>query len=128
MLQPLGFIPPPNYPAVCSLQRPSAFTDAELVKQIDSVTSILNRTDRLSNRAQNAASRLKQALIDLEVRRLKEAAISQGIWDFYPTPTLVVEKMVSLAELQPYHLVLEPSAGAGDLAIAISLRQRKRNR
>jgi len=120
MLQPLGFTPPPNYPAVCSLQRPSAFTDAELVKQIDSVTSILNRTDRLSNRAQNAASRLRQALVELEVRQLKEKAISQGVWDFYPTPAPVVETMISLAQLQPHHLVLEPSAGAGDLASAIA--------
>ena len=125
--QPLGFLPPPYSAAVCSLQRPSAFSDAELVKQLDSVTSILDCTEGLSNRAGHAVSRLKQALIELEVRQIKQKAIAQGIWDFYPTPDAVIEKMIAIAKFQPHHRVLEPSAGSGDLVKAISLKVGVRN-
>lgn len=62
----------------------------------------------------------------VEVQHLKQKAISEGVWDFYPTPTSVIETMISLAQLQPHHLVLEPSAGAGDLASAIATAGVKR--
>ena len=35
--------------------------------------------------------------------------------------------MIDIANIQSHHQVLEPSAGTGDLAKAISLRQRSAN-
>ncbi len=37
---------------------------------------------------------------------------------FFPTPPAVVEEMLRLADIQPGHYVLEPSAGTGNLADA----------
>jgi hypothetical protein len=38
---------------------------------------------------------------------------------FFPTPNAVGERMCQLADLRPSHVVLEPSAGRGDLARCI---------
>lgn len=38
---------------------------------------------------------------------------------FFPTPAVLVERMVELAELHDGHLVLEPSAGTGAIADAV---------
>ena len=65
-------------------------------------------------------SQLQQTLIDLEVARIRHSAISQGVWDFYPTCQHIIQKMLTFAQVLPHHRVLEPSAGAGDLAVAIA--------
>ena len=54
------------------------------------------------------------------VEQIKNTAIAQQVWDFYPTTKAIADKMVTLAQIQPYHSVLEPSAGAGDLASTIA--------
>lgn len=41
-------------------------------------------------------------------------------FDFYPTPTSVVNKMVELANIKDSQLILEPSAGKGDILDAIA--------
>jgi len=38
---------------------------------------------------------------------------------YFPTPPAVAAKMIELAQIKPEHLVLEPSAGSGELAVAI---------
>lgn len=59
-----------------------------------------------------------------ERKRLAEIAEAearvrfQNIPGFFPTPPAVVERMVELADLRPGLLVLEPSAGKGDIADA----------
>ena len=68
----------------------------------------------------DAIAQLKDTLTHLEVAQIRRTAIAQGIWDFYPTPQNVIDKMPTLAGLQPHHYVLEPSAGSGDLANAIA--------
>ena len=55
-----------------------------------------------------------------KIEQIKHNAIEQGIWDFYPTPATVIQKMIDAAKVQPYHRVLEPSAGTGDLSNAIA--------
>ncbi|MCC0179912.1 class I SAM-dependent methyltransferase [Waterburya agarophytonicola K14] len=55
-----------------------------------------------------------------EVSEIKQTAIKQQIWDFFPTPTDAIAKILEVAQLDPKHLVLEPSAGSGDLASAIA--------
>jgi hypothetical protein len=41
-------------------------------------------------------------------------------FDFYPTPTSVVNKMVELANIKDSQLILEPSAGKGDILDAVA--------
>ena len=58
-------------------------------------------------------------LQELTVEQIKHKAIAESVWDFYPTPVTVIQKMIDAAKVQPHHRVLEPSAGSGDLASAI---------
>jgi hypothetical protein len=41
-------------------------------------------------------------------------------FDFYPTPASVIDKMVQLANIKDNQLILEPSAGKGDILDAIA--------
>jgi protein-L-isoaspartate O-methyltransferase len=67
-----------------------------------------------------AISKLRNTLVQLEVQQIKQNAIAQGIWDFYPTTKPIITKMLQIAQVNPSHRVLEPSAGSGDLACAIA--------
>ncbi|MEL6928203.1 MAG: hypothetical protein AAFO95_06190 [Cyanobacteria bacterium J06600_6] len=64
--------------------------------------------------------------IESEVSQIKQTAIKQQVWDFYPTPTNAIAKMLKVAQLDSNHSVLEPTcgqvlcAGSGDLASAIA--------
>lgn len=114
-----------NFPSatVCSQTQPrhnTAFQDAGLVRQLRSLNSCLLEAGDLSNRANIALSQLNQTIIEVQIKRLKHKAIAIGIWDFYPTPSAVVAKMLELADPKPHHLILEPSAGCGDLVSAIA--------
>ncbi len=54
------------------------------------------------------------------VAQIKQTAIEQQVWDFYPTTQSIIDKMLNLTQIKPHHRVLEPSAGSGDLATAIA--------
>lgn len=82
---------------------------------------LVQQNFNFANDYSTAIAQLKHTLIRLEVAQIKRTAIAQGIWDFYPTPGAVIDKMLALAELKSHHHVLEPSAGTGDLANAIAL-------
>ena len=69
---------------------------------------------------QEAAHHYGVPLPELTAEQIKKTAIEQQVWDFYPTTTPIIDKMLSLALIQPDHRVLEPSAGTGDLARAIA--------
>ena len=60
------------------------------------------------------------ALPEPSVEQIKQTAIKQQLWDFYPTNQPVIQKMLAIAGIQPHHHILEPSAGSGDLANAIA--------
>ena len=51
------------------------------------------------DRHSSAITRLKQTLTQIEVAQIKQTAISQGIWDFYPTTKPVIDKMMAIAQL-----------------------------
>ena len=53
---------------------------------------------------------VEAALVSLQVEQLRQQAIAQGVWDFFPTPNLVIEQMLSLAQIKPGMKILEPSA------------------
>lgn len=102
---------------------------AQSTIQNNGLSGYLHQVDRtlrsldldLDDQDSSAVANLKQTLTQIEVAKIKQTAITQGIWDFYPTTEAIIQKMVALAQIQPHHHVLEPSAGSGDLAQAIAL-------
>ncbi len=96
--------------------------------QVDDFDVYLHQVERTiksldfsrSNYDSSAIASLKQTLTSIEVAQIKQTAISDGVWDFYPTNNFVIDKMLKVAQLQPHHRVLEPSAGTGDLCSAIA--------
>lgn len=105
--------------SINALTAPKIDSFSHYLHQVHQTISHLD-CDRYPHHASSLAQ-LKHTLTCLEVDYIKHTAIQQGIWDFYPTSDLVINKMLDLAQLQPYHHVLEPSAGAGDLCNAIAL-------
>ena len=69
----------------------------------------------LSSAASGLIAQLETALVSLKVEQLQKQAISEGIFDFFPTPQPLSEKMLLLAQLEPGMKMLEPSAGLGHI-------------
>ena len=59
-----------------------------------------------------AASRIDQILVTGEV------AVPKDEFNFFPTPSGIVAKLVELADIEPGMRVLEPEAGQGAIALA----------
>jgi len=59
-----------------------------------------------------------------ELRDLEYSLIGTKIPGFFPTPALVINQMLQLAQIAPGMTVLEPSAGKGDIAEAIRREHR----
>ena len=94
---------------------------ASLDDYLHHINDTLKNLDfKLERSHTSAIAQLKDTLTHLQVAQIKRTAIAQGIWDFYPTPQNVIDKMLDLAQLYPHHCILEPSAGSGDLASAIA--------
>lgn len=83
-----------------------------LAAQLDHFTSNISFT---AEELQQLITTLKQTLDDLEINHIRQLALEQKLWDFYPTPSKLIQKMLELAMIEPHHHVLEPSAGAGDI-------------
>lgn len=62
--------------------------------------------------AEDARDRVEQMILTGEVTTPQDV-------DFFPTPANIVELMISNADLEPEHEVLEPSAGQGAIACAV---------
>lgn len=97
---------------------------ASKISDLETYLTQVNRTlqnldPHLTQDHASAIAQIKQTLTQIEVEQIKQIAIAQGVWNFYPTNETVIQKMLSVAEIQPHHRILEPSAGTGDLAIAL---------
>lgn len=104
---------------ISNLQSTASVDDLEnYLRQVNYTLSHFNRD--LYTHHSSSLTRLKQTLVDLEVAQIRHTAISQGFWDFYPTSDRVILKMLLVADIHPYHHILEPSAGTGDLIQAIA--------
>lgn len=62
---------------------------------------------------------LKQSIDDLELQIIKQQIHHNPVWDFYPTPQSVINKMFEFVPFCPEMKVLEPQAGLGHIAIAL---------
>jgi hypothetical protein len=50
---------------------------------------------------------------------LRRKAIYGKVPDFFPTPKGLIDRMLEIADVQPGQRVLDPSAGAGDICLAV---------
>jgi phospholipid N-methyltransferase len=50
-----------------------------------------------------------------EINQMKQSLLLQKIDDFFPTPDIIIERMVDLAGIEENESVLEPSAGMGNM-------------
>ena len=85
------------------------------IKSKDEAIAAVKLLDSLC--AGNAAPEIDRPLekaIDLRRR-----AIYTKVPDFFPTPPEIIDRMLQLARIEPAHRVLEPSAGAGDICLAL---------
>ncbi|AFY92546.1 SAM-dependent methyltransferase [Chamaesiphon minutus] len=54
-----------------------------------------------------------------KANELRRRAIYTKVPDFFPTPPEIIDRMLQLARIETTHRVLDPSAGAGDLCLAV---------
>jgi hypothetical protein len=54
-----------------------------------------------------------------KANELRRRAIYTKVPDFFPTPPEIINRMLQIARIDSSHRVLEPSAGAGDLCLAV---------
>ena len=54
-----------------------------------------------------------------KANELRRRAIYTKVPDFFPTPPELIERMLEFANVEANHRVLDPSAGAGDLCLAV---------
>ena len=82
-----------------------------------------SRLATIRREARADADRLRKSAEGLEVAGKQRAEVTRlveyGIDGFFPTPRELARRMVSLANIEPTHCVLEPSAGAGHIADSI---------
>ena len=52
-------------------------------------------------------------------QNLRRQAIYQKVPDFFPTPAGMIEQMLDLVNIEPWHRFLDPSAGGGDICLAV---------
>lgn len=55
----------------------------------------------------------------LAAQRLRQKAIFAKAPDFFPTPVMLIERMLEIVAIEPHHRTLEPSAGGGDICTAL---------
>ena len=52
-------------------------------------------------------------------QNLRRQAIYTKVPDFFPTPAEIIDRMLKIANIEPWHKVLDPSAGGGDICLAV---------
>lgn len=90
----------------------------QLYSQLQQLTNKLTpaanvSSSLLDNNTSSLVDSVEAALVALQLEQLQQQAISQQVWDFYPTPPALTLKMLDLAQIKLGLKVLEPSAGLG---------------
>jgi hypothetical protein len=67
----------------------------------------------------STSHREEESATEQKIKELEQQIFSRKIDGFFPTPMPLIERLISLAELELNHHILEPSAGKGDIADAI---------
>jgi len=96
-------------------------TNVRITAQLDrklylAVNKVLDRIGGTWNR------KAKAHVFDVDPTERLEVVINSGVLDpkvktgYFPTPAVIVDRMIELAKLQKWLFVLEPSAGQGHIA------------
>ena len=67
----------------------------------------------------SSGNRQEDTQTEKAIKELEQQIFSRKTDGFFPTPTPLIERLMSLADLELNHHILEPSAGKGDIADAI---------
>lgn len=92
-----------------------------LTVRLQKLTNLLAPTEDVplnllcSNDTCDLITQVETALVSIKVEQLHQQAMTLGVWDFFPTPVPIIDKMLSLAQLKPGIKILEPSAGLGHI-------------
>jgi protein-L-isoaspartate O-methyltransferase len=97
---------------------PSAFTSDPLLARYGTLGTRA-AFERLSTADLEAIAGKPQPSAADRLRELELSLVGTKIPGFFPTPAPVVARMLQLADIEPGHYVLEPSAGKGDIADAL---------
>jgi hypothetical protein len=94
--------------------------------------SIVHRLAELGIKSKDEAIAAVKLLTDLDTsprieidhavemaQNLRRQAIYTKVPDFFPTPSAIIDRMLDLANIEPWHKVLDPSAGGGDICVAV---------
>ncbi|WP_309729904.1 class I SAM-dependent methyltransferase [Chamaesiphon sp. OTE_75_metabat_556] len=97
-----------NYSIVERLKEFGIKSKDEAIAAVELLESLCS-----GNRAPEIDRSIEQAM------ELRRKAIYQKVPDFFPTPKALIDRMLEIANVKPMQRVLDPSAGAGDLCLAV---------
>jgi hypothetical protein len=104
-----------------SVALPSGQLDRPIYDEVNAILESLggkwNRTRKAHIFADLKGVELAERFYEIAETGTWERAQDHG---YYPTPEALVLHMVSLADIQPHHRVLEPSAGRGAIALKVA--------
>jgi hypothetical protein len=84
---------------------------------LTSPAQILTALDELDRLGTSTIQRVDRSV--QQAQDLRRRAIFAKAPDFFPTPPELIERMLDFADVQSHHRVLEPSAGGGDICLAL---------
>ncbi|EIY4766804.1 methyltransferase [Vibrio cholerae] len=79
----------------------------------------ISNLEQLKSALTALASLAAKPAQECPIKAAERALIGVKIPGFFPTPEPVQQRLIEEAQIEPHHVVLEPSAGAGDLADAV---------
>jgi hypothetical protein len=97
-----------NYSIVDRLKEFGIKSKDEAIAAVELLESLCS-----GNRAPEIDRSIEQAM------ELRRKAIYQKVPDFFPTPKALIERMLEIADVKPMQRVLDPSAGGGDICLAV---------
>jgi len=87
----------------------------ELARNISPENMELCRRLEYSCKSQEELEREAREEKEQEIASLERELIGMKMPGFFPTPTNIIDTMLEIADIQPNDIVLEPSAGKGDI-------------
>lgn len=128
----LQFLDKESFSLLCDLKKKEVNSTLDLNTYFTSIHFAKER-NAFRKAHINSSSSLLKALAELDnlyspgvtsqthlvLHQLQRSLIGCDISGYFPTPSSIAHMIASMSDLQPSHLVLEPSAGKGDLAGAI---------
>ena len=109
-----------NKAQVLTLLQCTRFTNPETKKHMTVAGITTQRQfDKAKSLLISSLEQEKESTEQLKIKQLERDLIGRKIPGFFVTPRSVVDKMVIMADIRPGMIILEPSAGIGNIAEGI---------